>query len=991
MENSVLENEKFGSYQLLECLGNGGMGGVYRAEDTGLQREVAIKVMLPKLGADDALVEAFRKEAQAAAKLNDPHIAQIYAFGNENGKPFIAMELLKGGSLDKKMKNGPMDAGYIMRIGRQIAMGLSAAADAGLVHGDVKPENILFNEDGEAKLVDFGIAALMSSTDEIWGTPYYVSPEKVQKKKVDLRSDIYSLGGTLYHAICGIPPFDGPTTNDVVKARFDGAPKSITAIRPDVPSQVQDIIGRMLDIDPSKRYPTYLSLIKDIERCINVIGGRAAAQGKKLVIKGKGGASVSGGATPKAKISLGGGTINTTIDGQETTLTPLTPIEDNSADQNRGCKIFAMIAVGVVVFVGLVWGGIAWFLSHKEAAAKEAELQSIVNQQSKTRANIQKFVEVAQLRVKELETYPVKALDYAKKAEEQAVKVVGEKWRDLMYPEKPAAIPLPAIMVPAKPEPSAEEKKAAEKSIAAPQSVEELTKLLKDAFAKAKVNAANMQKVYALHKQGSLPELPPNIAEITNAMQVAAKSLTMLGTQSSFDPSKIDDDSKALLKMFGAVLINDSPAKKDGEESNGKPEAKKGKPKNEDAKMMGDDVIEGEETEEPKDEDSKKKDDGEEKTAAESSAAEDAPAAEPPEPEPPVVKMVRTVYTDAYDVAAAFDFAQRALAVIEETALKAQNISGNTAAAAEELAKLNNTLKDMVDILAYDKNITAISRKMSILEKSGKTIANELEIFEGLRRIARREAEKKAKAKAEEERKAREAEELKVKTENEIAQVASVEAGNIELIKKLDFSQADRNLREINDSIVTDGGRTALMTARDRVRRLRKFHEFIYTKAKGYHSAKGWVVRDADKKYLSVGKNKVQWRDVYNERIEIFGELVMQFIGNSRSPMLREMKLKDRVDLMTNAALALSVFCPTHPSAIKLARELAKNAAEKMEAYSDDIKALIPVLFDESAEAAIGAAEEAGSDQNKQEKSSAENAEGNNENATTADAADFEE
>lgn len=988
MNNSELENQKFGSYQLLECLGNGGMGGVYRAEDTGLQREVAIKVMLPKLGANEALVEAFRKEAQAAAKLNDPHIAQIYAFGNEGGKPFIAMELLKGGSLDKKMANGPLDATYVMRVGRQIAMGLSAAAEAGLVHGDVKPENILFNDDGEAKLVDFGIAALMSSTEEIWGTPYYVSPEKVQKKKADLRSDIYSLGGTLYHAICGVPPFEGTDSNAVVKARFNGAPKPITAIRPDVPAKVQEIIGRMLEFDPARRYPTYLSLIKDMERCINAIGGtiRSTGNGKKLVIKGKGKSGNSGAGTDAAKSKPGQITINATIDGMPANLTPLQPIdpEDARGDKNKGCKIFATIAVCALCAIGIISGLIAWYLHNKEETAKQQALQNIVDQQTKTRSNIAKFVDVARKRVEELNTYPAKALDYAKKAEEQAVNVIGEKWREAMHPAKPAAIPLPELMTPSKPQPSEEEKKQTDGQLPAPQNMEELLKLVNDSFAKAKVNAKNMHKVYLLHKQGALTELPQNIEQITNAMKIAAKSLTALGTQSSFDSSKLNDDTKELLKAFGAVLINDTPAKTETNDGEKKSEA--AKPKNEDSKMMGDDVIEGEESSE-KTENTEEEKKEEEKKEEEKPAAEDSAPAPEPEPEPPVVKMVRNAYTDAYDVAAAHDFAVRALAVIEETALKEREITGNTVKAAEELAQLNNKIKEMVDILAYDKNITGISRKMSILEKSGKTIANELEIFEGLRRIAKREADKKAKAKAEEERKIREAEELKVKTENEVAQVAGVEAGNIELIKKLDFSQADRNLREINDAIVTDGGRTALMTARDRVRRLRKFHEFIYTKAKGYHSAKGWVISNTDKKYLNVGKNKVQWRDVYNERIEIFGELVMQFIGNSRSPMLREMKLKDRTDLMTNAALALSTFCATHPSAMKLARELAKSAAEKMEAYSDDIKMLVPVLFDESAEAPI-AAENAGSDQ-KQNDADAKGTDAGNENA--ADDADFEE
>ncbi len=112
-----------------------------------------------------------------------------------------------------------------MRVGQQVADALALAAESGLVHGDVKPENVLFDADGNAKLVDFGLAAMQGDSDEIWGTPFYISPEKVRRQKIDYRADIYSLGGTLYHVLTGVPPFDGPDPTAVVKARFEGPPK----------------------------------------------------------------------------------------------------------------------------------------------------------------------------------------------------------------------------------------------------------------------------------------------------------------------------------------------------------------------------------------------------------------------------------------------------------------------------------------------------------------------------------------------------------------------------------------------------------------------------------------------------------------------------------------------------------------------------------------------------------------------------------------------
>ena len=231
----------FGHFVLEKELGHGGMGGVYLARDKMLDRRVGIKVMLKSLGADPKFVERFQREAQAAARLNHPNIAQIYSFGQEQGMPYIAMELVSGGSLDKDMEANPgtLDQVRVMRIGQQLVDALALAAEQGLVHGDVKPENVLYAEDGTAKLVDFGLAAMQGDSNEIWGTPYYISPEKVRRQKIDYRADIYSLGGTLYHVLTGVPPFDGPDPTAVVKARFEGPPKKPSELALQLFSAVQ--------------------------------------------------------------------------------------------------------------------------------------------------------------------------------------------------------------------------------------------------------------------------------------------------------------------------------------------------------------------------------------------------------------------------------------------------------------------------------------------------------------------------------------------------------------------------------------------------------------------------------------------------------------------------------------------------------------------------------------------------------------------------------
>jgi serine/threonine protein kinase len=249
---------RLGNFLLLRLLGLGGMGGVYYARDTALGRDVAIKVMLQSLGDDAKFIETFRKEAQAVAKLNHPNIAQIYSFGQEKGQPYIVMELVSGERVDDMLESeGGIPVPLAMKIGLEVAEGLSAADEAGLVHGDIKPENILLDTKGHAKLVDFGLATVAhaAASDGIWGTPYYIAPEKIRRQKVDARADIYSLGATLFHMITGNPPFEGETPVEVVKARLEQPPPDIKELYPDIPDKAADVIMRMLAVDRTERHP----------------------------------------------------------------------------------------------------------------------------------------------------------------------------------------------------------------------------------------------------------------------------------------------------------------------------------------------------------------------------------------------------------------------------------------------------------------------------------------------------------------------------------------------------------------------------------------------------------------------------------------------------------------------------------------------------------------------------------------------------------------
>lgn len=257
---------RFGNYYLLEELGKGGMGAVYLAKDAQLRRKVAIKVLKPKFGRNPAFVEALLGEAKAAAALNHKNLVHIFSFGQEKEQPYIVMEWVNGIRLDEcidpeteQEENGWLDVMW------QVALGLSAAEDKGIIHGDIKPANILMNEDGVAKVSDFGIARFQGAEDDrILGTPLYIAPEKSQGKPVDARADQFSMGATFYHILSGQPPFRGKNPKEVVLDRFEHPNPDIRRVQPHFSREISDILRRMMATDPEDRYPDFLTLAEEI-------------------------------------------------------------------------------------------------------------------------------------------------------------------------------------------------------------------------------------------------------------------------------------------------------------------------------------------------------------------------------------------------------------------------------------------------------------------------------------------------------------------------------------------------------------------------------------------------------------------------------------------------------------------------------------------------------------------------------------------------------
>lgn len=257
------------NFSISEMLGTGGMGAVYKALDVNLNRLVALKVVRKEFSADAEYLAKFEREARITASVNHPHVVKVFSFGSDHGLFYIAMELVDKGSLDDLMSlQGRVAEAQILQVGIQISQGLQAAHNKGLIHRDVKPGNILFAEAHTAKMVDFGLALLAAheaeERGEVWGTPYYVAPEKLAGEPEDFRSDIYSLGGTLFHALAGRPPFEAETASLVALKHIKSKAVSLQAFAPDISCATAFVINRMLHKDPAHRYQTYDELIEHL-------------------------------------------------------------------------------------------------------------------------------------------------------------------------------------------------------------------------------------------------------------------------------------------------------------------------------------------------------------------------------------------------------------------------------------------------------------------------------------------------------------------------------------------------------------------------------------------------------------------------------------------------------------------------------------------------------------------------------------------------------
>ena len=274
--------QDFANFEIQAILGEGGQGIVYRAVDKKLGRHVAVKVMKREYSADPEFVKRFASEARITASLNNPHIVKVYSSGEHDGLLFLAMEIVEHGSLEALMaKLKMMPEELALDIGIQIATGLQAGLERGLIHRDIKPGNVLFADGQVAKIVDFGLAILVEKQHEeqgeVWATPYYVAPEKLAGQAEDFRSDLYSLAASLFHAISGRPPFISESSSMAELLRIKSQPVRLLNYAPHVSTPTAYAIDRALSFKPADRFGSYAHFIQSL--------GHALAERKKNPVK----------------------------------------------------------------------------------------------------------------------------------------------------------------------------------------------------------------------------------------------------------------------------------------------------------------------------------------------------------------------------------------------------------------------------------------------------------------------------------------------------------------------------------------------------------------------------------------------------------------------------------------------------------------------------------------------------------------------------------
>lgn len=904
------ENQNF----LLEReLGRGGMGGVYLGRDKMLDRTVAVKVMLKEFGSDAEFVEKFKKEAQAAAKLIHPNIAQIYSYGISDGMPYIAMELASGGSLFSLMNasSGKIDIQRTLKICQQVAQALQCASDQGLVHGDVKPENILFDANGNAKLVDFGLAAMQKDTEEIWGTPYYIAPEKVKKEVIDFRADMYSLGGTIYHALTGTAPFEGTDSVAVVKKRFETTPRKPSELRADISPAIDALVMKMLALDRNERFPSFEALIQEIKNVLasgltqNISAATVASStaakpaqpsggakrvvmrgGRRVVLKRPGATTAAASssddsqeekaASPRKKLRPG--RVHVQRSEEE---------DEEEEGGNLGLKV-ALFVIGGIFLIAAVADILFWYIQHTKDVEERKAAEVI--EKGITAAS----VSIADMRAK-TEKVNVELQDFAKKSIAECEKFTVTIAKDL---------PTYAQMF--RPPPS-----------------EKLLKAI----------ASTNTPVEKVEKSNSETNAPAASAELKKDGEKGA---------SSDKPRSIQARAKAVGLEVPKVQDKADPEYQDFlvklKEAEEKAAAEKEKPKEE-------------EKEEQKEEEK----------------PEEVPMTETEKKKDTLVKDslpdIHEIWEKAYNCQACAIYIDKKAKDIINCCEEAASCTTNAQrkAALDKLSKMTSDIKTMYEELTGSKDVEEMRKGMSFIKSKGRStirkISNSLKTIklEEDRRIARENA-----AKAEKERAEKLAAERAALVQSECSKIKerfeSIVAQGC--FRQLDWASAYRMLKDTSSSFKTPEGELAAKMAVQAVDMMKSVQDIFIKHAKGHTfkgALKGSKIVDINEKDIMVlkpnGKQKqrIQWQKFYLEYPGNLNELINHYIVRGRKNS--NLTLRGWADSMLGASLTMKLVCTEVNGAMMRAEQLAKEVLLAYPEYKNAIELIFPgIKVEESAD-----------------------------------------